>query len=156
MRVEFNALPDGLSKFDGTFDTKPSSFGEQFLNSDTIYFEATIERKKEKIVIVGWAKTQLDCQCDSCLERFVSQFEGQFQETILFENDSTASIDIEHLAYESIILNIPVRILCKSECRGLCSGCGVNLNFEKCQCEIETDPRWEVLKTLVTTEEEEE
>jgi uncharacterized protein len=36
--------------------------------------------------------------------------------------------------------------LCKSDCKGICPGCGVDLNREKCRCSGKTvDPRWEKL-----------
>lgn len=43
-----------------------------------------------------------------------------------------------------------MKALCEEECKGLCPECGINLNFEKCQCvEDTTDPRLMVLKKLM-------
>ncbi len=48
-----------------------------------------------------------------------------------------------------IILNLPSKILCRDDCRGLCSQCGTNLNDKRCKCTREIfDPRWEALQDL--------
>jgi uncharacterized protein len=53
------------------------------------------------------------------------------------------------LARETFILNMPSKTLCREDCRGLCSGCGVNLNYEKCRCKKEVDPRLAALAKLL-------
>ena len=35
---------------------------------------------------------------------------------------------------EQILLNLPMRFLCSKDCKGICAGCGANLNTEKCSC----------------------
>jgi uncharacterized protein len=45
-----------------------------------------------------------------------------------------AEIDLTPLIREQILLSLPLRPLCTEECRGLCAGCGVNLNKEACRC----------------------
>ena len=49
-----------------------------------------------------------------------------------------------------IYLSMPMKSLCKQDCKGICPNCGVNLNDEKCQCENDlTDPRFDELKDLL-------
>ncbi len=58
-------------------------------------------------------------------------------------------LDLEQLAIEQVVLELPMRVLCDEECAGLCPRCGVNRNVEgACQCEPEADPRWAALKDL--------
>lgn len=58
-------------------------------------------------------------------------------------------IDVSPLVDEQIILALPTKPLCTEECRGLCPGCGVNLNSETCSCRSGTgDPRWAALRQL--------
>jgi uncharacterized protein len=46
-------------------------------------------------------------------------------------------------------LSLPVRTLCKPDCKGLCPRCGKNRNLEACTCEEgPADPRWEALADL--------
>ena len=44
--------------------------------------------------------------------------------------------DIEELISEQIYLEIPMKPLCSPACRGLCPGCGCNLNIEYCRCKV--------------------
>jgi len=58
-------------------------------------------------------------------------------------------LELQDLASEQISLELPMRILCKPDCAGLCSRCGLNKNIEgACRCEPEIDPRWEALRSL--------
>jgi uncharacterized metal-binding protein YceD (DUF177 family) len=62
---------------------------------------------------------------------------------------STEEIDLAPLIKEQVLLALPTRPLCGEECRGLCGGCGVNLNSEKCVCDaLPGDPRMELFRTL--------
>lgn len=59
-------------------------------------------------------------------------------------------LDVEALLRDDIFLDFPVKLLCKSDCKGLCQRCGKNLNDGECDCDKnETDPRLAVLKALL-------
>ena len=59
-------------------------------------------------------------------------------------------LDIGSLAKEDVILELPSKLLCSPDCKGLCSICGKNLNEEECGCVDDvTDPRLAVLKDLL-------
>jgi uncharacterized protein len=46
-------------------------------------------------------------------------------------------------------LSIPLKVLCKDDCKGLCPRCGINLNDTSCSCDTtDTDPRWAPLSKL--------
>ena len=58
-------------------------------------------------------------------------------------------IDARRILIEQLQLNVPMRVICKDDCQGLCPECGVNRNLESCACEAPTaDPRWEALRSL--------
>ena len=62
---------------------------------------------------------------------------------------ATEEIDLAPLIKEQVLLALPTRPLCGEECRGLCGGCGANLNYEKCVCNaLPGDPRMELFRTL--------
>ena len=53
------------------------------------------------------------------------------------------------LLREQILLAVPLKVVCRDHCRGLCPHCGKNLNIEQCSCsEPLEDPRWEALKEI--------
>jgi uncharacterized protein len=50
---------------------------------------------------------------------------------------------------EQVLLALPLKVICQSDCRGLCPSCGANLNHEECRCETHaTDPRMAPLARL--------
>ena len=56
-------------------------------------------------------------------------------------------IDLAPIICEQIILQIPIKVLCSEECKGLCPQCGANLNTSSCNCHLNfVDNRMAVLK----------
>ena len=43
-------------------------------------------------------------------------------------------VDLDDLLRQQLYLSLPVKNLCAEECRGLCPGCGANLNQADCTC----------------------
>ena len=59
------------------------------------------------------------------------------------------SLLLEDVLREQVLLALPVRTLCKPDCKGLCPRCGANRNNQACNCEEgPADPRWEALAGL--------
>ncbi|MGH9442168.1 MAG: YceD family protein [Thermoanaerobaculia bacterium] len=58
-------------------------------------------------------------------------------------------LPFEDVAREQILIAIPMKPLCREDCRGLCPNCGTDLNVGTCACsEKAVDPRLEVLKNF--------
>jgi len=56
---------------------------------------------------------------------------------------------LEDVLREQVLLAVPLKVLCRQDCKGLCPQCGKNLNVEQCSCaEPVEDPRWSALKDL--------
>jgi uncharacterized protein len=56
---------------------------------------------------------------------------------------------LEDVLREQVLLSLPEKTLCRADCKGLCPGCGRNLNTETCSCESAVaDPRWNALSDL--------
>ena len=102
--------------------------------------------------------TTLSAVCDRCGAPFDLPYKVPFECLLaeeLEEDDNddillldNGTVDLSELARETFILNMPSKTLCREDCRGLCSGCGVNLNYEKCRCKKEVDPRLAALAKL--------
>ena len=103
--------------------------------------------------------TTLSSVCDRCGTPFDQEFRQSVEcmlaekledeendEILLLDNDT---VDLSELARETFILNMPTKTLCREDCRGLCSRCGANLNFESCRCKKEIDPRLQSLAKLL-------
>jgi uncharacterized protein len=59
------------------------------------------------------------------------------------------SLSLEDVLREQVLLSLPVRTLCKPDCKGLCPRCGADRNSQPCNCDAgPSDPRWEALAGL--------
>jgi uncharacterized protein len=67
---------------------------------------------------------------------------------VSFYKDET--IDLGEVMRDEFYLALPMKPLCKDDCKGLCPVCGVNRNRETCACKADwVDPRLEALKALL-------
>jgi uncharacterized protein len=57
-------------------------------------------------------------------------------------------LDLEPLARDAVLLDLPLAPLCSEECLGLCPQCGANWNTGPCGCPPVSDPRWSALDVL--------
>jgi len=58
-------------------------------------------------------------------------------------------MDLEDSLREQILLAVPIKTLCRYDCKGLCPSCGVNRNEQLCDCDQnKRDPRWAALAEL--------
>jgi len=59
------------------------------------------------------------------------------------------SVPVEPIVEERIQILLPMKPLCREDCKGLCPQCGEDWNVRACGCVIEmADPRWDALKAL--------
>lgn len=104
----------------------------------------------------GNIKAYLNLTCSRCLEKFSYFLDFDFYEefskneeiddeeiNIIEKNE----IDFSNIIENNIVLNLPMKKLCKADCLGLCSKCGENLNKSSCKCiKDDIDPRFLKLK----------
>lgn len=114
-----------------------------------------------EIVVRGVASVPLTGECSRCLGEVTLRVEQSV--TMVFApvdelgdgdqgdvrplSASAVELELATALREELILSLPQSLLCGGECRGFCSGCGVDLNQEDCQCPgPDIDPRWAGLK----------
>lgn len=129
-----------------------------------------IKKLGYEVEVKGSLKGSVELTCDRCLEIYEYPIEENF-EVLLLPNKSLnieGERELEHedmdvsfyeesfiafgdILLEEILLALPFRKLCSSDCKGLCPSCGANLNKEKCQCKIykKTSP-FAALKDLLS------
>ena len=60
-------------------------------------------------------------------------------------------LELADVIREQVLMSLPMRAICREECRGLCQTCGRNRNRETCGCrESFADSRWDALRELTT------
>jgi len=56
---------------------------------------------------------------------------------------------LEDSLREQVLLAVPLKVVCREDCKGLCPSCGKNRNAEPCSCTpVVGDPRWAALKDV--------
>ncbi len=120
-----------------------------------IHFEGVITRLGvDDYKIKGTVKVAFNTSCDRCTKDIVETVDVNIdKELSLAPNDEEflqgSVLDLEKLLLEEIYLNLPVKTLCKEDCKGICSQCGADLNVKTCECEdLSIDPRLAKLKDL--------
>ena len=107
-------------------------------------------------------KTTLEMVCSRCLDTFIYpidiDIEERFTTNINSEDDSIVVmddvLDITEIVETSIISTLPIKRICKDDCKGLCQVCGCNLNHNTCSCYKEdVDVRFEALKEFFDNKE---
>lgn len=121
--------------------------------------------------IKGKLDIGLETDCDRCLEpvphRLATDFDLFYRpattgvaghEVELDEGESLIGfyqddgIALGDILREHILLSIPMQMVCRESCRGICPVCGINRNTGDCQCESKpADDRWSALRELRQT-----
>ncbi|MDF1577594.1 MAG: DUF177 domain-containing protein [Desulfurivibrionaceae bacterium] len=117
--------------------------------------ELFLKRSGEKVFVAGSVKLVMLFVCDRCLESFELPREMDFQVIYDFAGEDPALqdrehecdinevdvvfpgepvIDLGHLLTQQVILAVPQKRLCRSDCLGLCPECGEDLNKTRCDC----------------------
>lgn len=95
--------------------------------------KAKVQRIDNQIIAHARVRADYGYLCARCLEDFHEEYEKEYH--FDFElTDEIEYIDLGEEIRQELILANPARILCKKDCKGICSGCGVNLNLEQCKC----------------------
>ncbi len=77
-----------------------------------------------------------------------AELQNEDNDDYIFSRDGY--IDADEALTEQILLELPLRHLCKEDCKGLCPKCGADLNVTDCSCETkDPDPRFDVLRKLL-------
>lgn len=143
-----------------SFDSRMGSF--PFLEKGPV--ELTITNLgNEKLRITGSAKLTAAIPCDRCLAEVKTPLELAFGREVdmkqtaegrikdLDETDFVIgyNLDVDKLVYSELLVNWPVKTLCREDCRGICKRCGANLNHGSCGCDtVELDPRMAVIAEI--------
>ena len=118
-----------------------------------------------RLELEGKAKLALEIPCSRCLDPVRVDLEFEIIRAIDFnESDnhdeevetldeqpyvSGYNLDVDQLVCDELILNLPMKVLCSEDCKGICNRCGTNLNHETCDCDKRSlDPRMAVIQDI--------
>ena len=139
-----------------------SERGDAAVFEGPVKVEATLTNAGEGIIAEAHAEGVARLRCSRCLEEFAlpvrTEFRVEFREALPGENIEDKEdvvlysgdyVDMDEELRQHLILALPMKPLCNEACKGLCPGCGANLNESNCSCETRPiDPRLAGLEEL--------
>ncbi len=159
----FIYLPEIKSKLgeavDYSFQKALDEYYNDFSEGGTLDLMVSATYTEDKVLISGSFEASFFVPCSRCLEAFTQQLKGKFTEVFTVVRGSSEDYTQENLADQTanmltvhgdylyleeyirqqIILVQEFRPLCKEECKGICAGCGADLNQSSCQCSTDDE-----------------
>ena len=161
MIIKISDLSDGEHKF--VFENKVEE-----LDLDKPFYgkyksSLILNKLHDQLILSVASNFKVKYECDRCGTEFKSSLKSDYKMVYLM-NEAVVETDAINICYlsrvadkidtkkdirEFAVLSVPMKTLCKEDCKGLCSKCGSDLNKEKCKCITEeNDPRWKPLMDL--------
>lgn len=129
---DYNIGGDRLSGFGGRYFPKGADVRGSIFNRAGI------------VTLRGTAHFVLGTACDRCLREFEREYDVGLEHILVRslngeDNDDYVVVeddmfDPDELFSSDILLQIPTKLLCSEDCKGLCPICGTDLNVSECGC----------------------
>lgn len=154
----------------------PKDFGIQGVigtpEGAPVEIELRLESVMEGVLVTGTARARVDGECVRCLEPLERELDADFQEMYSYpdaddrgrskqaepaddaEDDEDmipledGMFDLEPVLRDAVVLALPMQPVCREDCAGLCSECGINLNDNPGHHHDVADIRWAALQGL--------
>ncbi len=140
-------------RLDFSLDEGPRQLGD--VGVSFLRGRVRFTRIQEGVLVEGSLETEVTVECIRCLTPFPYDMKLEMEETVGFAGRPRPDInyrltdegwfDVLPLIREQVWVAMPMKPLCRPDCRGLCPQCGANLNLETCTCQETGDPRLAVL-----------
>ena len=154
--VDLKDLVDEKVSLNGSFGPGGIDFSRDNVRQIApLDWTASAERAGGEIRIDGSLKTTLELSCSRCLEPAKQDINKPFdlyfrqRDEMIFDEDAEIELDekdtqtafftgtqlpIGEILQEQVLLALPMKALCRVDCKGLCPTCGINLNSGTCGC----------------------
>lgn len=135
-----------------------------------IELDLRLEAVMEGVLVSGTARASLSGECARCLDPLTSMIEVDFQELYVYDDTRSGEsaedderrlegdlIDLEPVVRDAMVLALPLSPLCRDDCPGLCSECGVRLaDADPDHHHGAVDPRWAALQGMLDQRQEDQ
>lgn len=161
MIIKYTNFSNGIHNV--SFSEPVEKLGLENLFSGNVDVECRMDKSLHQIVLNCDLSVKSEARCDRCNTQFEEKLSSHFQLSYLFTNKPEGSeelnikfltpdedkIDISNDVIEYAKLSIPLKRICKEDCKGLCPNCGTNLNEKQCDCRTDKNlDVWEPLKKI--------
>ncbi len=132
MKIHINRVPEEGLHEQATYDPAALDMDREDIHlREPVTVEANIHLVERELVVRADIQVALQMTCARCLEEFTLavQHDGIFTYAV----GSKDVVDITDDVRQEIILEYPMVPICRTDCKGLCSACGQNLNQTACE-----------------------
>ena len=145
---------------DKKFDFSGEAFSGDYPLKKPVETKGAVKSRADVVAIDALSKVFYSGQCDRCGQDINNVYDIETKRDIVTkthtdENDELIVVpdmrlDLGELIFSEVVLGLPMKHLCKEDCKGICGKCGKNLNVSDCDCrETEIDPRFAALQELL-------
>lgn len=169
MIIDLTTYKDKHIPFDLTIPAEEINLEDEAVSvADAVKIRGKLSKETAQTDVAGEIATVANVECSRCLQPVRQPLDFAFTASFVTPDNYTDAreiqvgiddlevavfagdkIDLTELAREQILLAIPVQVLCREDCKGLCQQCRADKNLVDCSCvEKEVDPRWAALQDL--------
>jgi len=164
MKIQVAGLSEGIHKYH--FDTTAAELGLGQEYSDGVSVDATLDKTGNELLLKARIRAASNVVCDRCVTPITESLNPSYQMYYVWDEPEASRfdpsevqvippghsvIDLSEDVRQTILLAVPFKILCRSDCKGLCPRCGKNLNEGSCDCtDVTIDSRWDALRSATT------
>jgi len=151
--------PGERMEFRFELDLSDVDFGGLYPAQEPVVVTGDVRNTAGMLLLSFTAGTTLKSVCDRCLKPFDNPKSVRCEYVLAEEVEDERSddivvlengcVDVGELARTAFILEMDEKTLCSEDCKGICPGCGVDLNQGSCTCKKEVDPRLAALARLL-------
>lgn len=164
LKINISRLSEGRHHYSLSTDASDVGLDERF--SKPVAVEADLEKSNRQMFLQAESRTSGQFVCDRCLDQF--SMDVASRHAILYiqgspsPGDRIGTEEVQYLPLDAnmidlgedvrqfLILSLPLKMLCREDCAGLCPVCGANRNKVTCSCSTDDpDPRWVDLKRFL-------
>ena len=107
---------------------------EQFAVVSDVSYELAAQCVSGNALVSGFVRVTIEGSCGRCLEKVCREISTEKLQ-LLFPLEGIADeLDISEDVRSEMLLALPMNLLCREDCAGLCPVCGINRNQKKCRC----------------------
>lgn len=165
MKINIANIDDGLNQLELSEPSRELSLLDHGHLKGDIRVKLVIDKRLDDLNLKAKVVSSAELVCDRCLIKFEKELVSNFK--VYYSSKYSESeeqntrrlslnnpvINLLNDVRSSLVLSLPIKLLCEENCKGLCPNCGVNRNQQECECPTQQiDSRWETLKSFQVTE----
>ena len=160
MKIQVGSLSEGTHEYRFRTDAGDIQLGEGFSGEVTV--NATMQKTGHQLALRARITAQGTFICDRCTSPFTLRLAPEYRMFYVWNETDAESLDPSEVQVisaglpivdltddvrQTVLLSVPLKLLCKQDCRGLCPDCGIDLNTGTCACmSASVDSRFESLR----------